>query len=84
MAGVLDLTQDVVTTCQWFPAAHNVSEQVSGHVLPQEAIDLGVLTQEQYDEYQHFTIVRNPIDRWISAYAWFCRTNVTEKTSPLS
>lgn len=76
MSGVLDLSQDVVTSCHFFPADHNVPPSVSpqsGHTLPAEAISIGALTQEQYDTYDHYTIVRNPFDRWISAYAFRCR-----------
>ncbi len=75
MSGILDLSQDVVTSCHFFPSEHNVHGPLaqSGHTLPADAIAIGALTQEQYDTYDHYTIVRNPLDRWISAYAFRCR-----------
>ncbi len=85
MSGVLDLGQDIVTSCHFFPAEHNVPPgpaHQSGHTLPVEAIAIGALTQKQYDEYAHYTIVRNPFERWISAYAFRCRMNLREKLTP--
>ena len=82
MSGVLDLSQDVVTSCHFFPAEHNVppsESHQSGHTLPTQAVAIGALTQEQYDTYDHYTIVRNPLDRWISAYAFRCRMHLTEE-----
>lgn len=85
MSGVLDLEQDLVTSCHFFPASHNVQEQenMSGHTTPDEAISLGYITQAQYDEYDHYTIVREPLERWVSAYAYHCRMNLKEKITPL-
>lgn len=85
MSGVLDLSRDVVTSCYFFPAEHNVppgTPNHSGHTLPEQAIAMGALTKRQYDEYDHYTIIRNPIDRWISAYAFRCRMHMDEKITP--
>lgn len=73
MSGALDLTQDIVLGSHFFPNEHNVpftKEYKNGHILPRDAIRLGILTQEQYDQYDHYTIVRNPIHRFASSYAW--------------
>lgn len=86
MSRILDLSQDIVTSCHFFPAEHNVpagTVHQSGHTLPSEAIAIGALTREQYDEYDHYTIVRHPIERWISAYAFRCRMQVKDKISPM-
>ncbi len=85
MSDVLDLEQDLVTSCHFFPASHNVQEQenMSGHTTPDEAITLGYITQAQYDEYDHYTIVREPLERWVSAYAYHCRMDLKEKITPL-
>ena len=40
------------------------------------------VTQEQYDEYDHYTIVRDPLERWISAYGWKCRNHRNLKITP--
>lgn len=85
MSGVLDLSQDIVMSCHFFPGEHNVPKTnpyVTGHLLPSSAITFGMLTQEQYDRYTHYTIVRNPIDRWISAYSFKCRKHIMQKISP--
>lgn len=82
MSNVLDLEQDLVTSCHFFPSEHNVREQESGHTTPAKAIALGYITQAQYDEYDHYTIVREPLERWISAYAYTCRMHVRNKISP--
>ena len=82
MSNVLDLEQDVVTSCHFFPALHNVTEDHrSGHTTPDEAITLGYLTQAQYDEYDHYTIVREPLERWASGYAYHCRMHMKEKVT---
>ncbi len=84
MSDVLDLEQDVVTSCHFFPASHNVQEQknMSGHTTPDEAITLGYITPEQYETYDHYTIVREPLERWISAYAYHCRMHLRVKMTP--
>ena len=83
MSDVLDLEQDLVTSCHFFPASHNVQENMSGHTTPDEAITLGYITPKQYETYDHYTIVREPLERWISAYAYKCRMHVREKITPL-
>lgn len=78
----LDYGQDVVASGHFFPDQHhNIPPTVpdavpSGrpgftrtHLTPTEAISFGVLTQAQYDSYQNFCVVRNPLDRLISAHA---------------
>lgn len=73
MSGILDLSQDAVSKCFFFPTAHNLPEnmaKLAGHFHPQRAIDSGLLSREQYDEYDHYTMVRDPIERWISAYGY--------------
>jgi hypothetical protein len=47
----------------------NVAEDVGGHSSPDEAIEMGILTAEQYDEYDHYTLIRDPADRFFSAYS---------------
>jgi len=84
MSNVLDLEEDLVTSCHFFPASHNVElEEMSGHNTPDEAIALGYITPEQYDRYDHYTIVREPLQRWISAYAYKCRMHIDERITPL-
>lgn len=83
MSKILDLSQDIVTSCHFFPSSHNVMERQSGHTTPQAAIESGYLTREQYDEYDHYTIVRHPIDRWVSAYAFRCRMHMRDKLTPM-
>jgi len=86
MSGALDLSQDIVTSCHFFPASHNVDPEWGKHLehrRPDEAIAIGMLTQEQYDAYDHYTIIRNPIDRWVSAYTYHCREHTKEKISPI-
>ncbi len=83
MSRVLDLSQDIVTACHFFPSSHNVEENESGHTTPAAAIESGYLTRKQYDEYDHYTIVRHPIERWISAYAYRCRMHVRVRISPM-
>ncbi len=85
MSNVLDLEQDLVTACHFFPASHNVvqQEEMAGHTTPNEAIALGYITPEQYEKYDHYAIVREPLERWISAYAYKCRMHIEEKMTPL-
>ncbi len=78
MSGVLDYAQDVVTGCRTCPNGYNTDNNTGNlpatHTLPREAIETDLLTREQYDTYQHYTIVRNPLDRWIAAYSKRCRS----------
>lgn len=77
----LDYTQDIVMSGHFFPDQHhNVPGTVpdatpSGrpgftrtHLTPTEAISFGCLTQAQYDSYQNFCMVRDPLDKLISAH----------------
>ena len=74
----LDLTKDVVAETHFYPASANmdsVPDQADGtpgvrraHITPQMALDLGLLTQAQFDLYDHYCMVRNPVDRFISTY----------------
>ena len=74
----LDLSQDVVAATDFFPSSANivglpvspsgVSSNRRAHMTPQTAIDNGLLTQAQYDTYDHYCMVRDPIDRFISSY----------------
>ncbi len=82
MSDMLDLSQDLVTSCHFFPAAHNVEELESGHTTPTDAISKGYLTPEQYDAYDHYTIVREPMERWVSAYSWQCREKLVVTVTP--
>ncbi len=84
MSGALDLSQDVVTSCHFFPASHNFPNDIthSGHTTPVRAIEIGALTREQYDEYDHYTIIRNPLERWVSAYTFHCKEHIQEKITP--
>jgi hypothetical protein len=78
----LDYSQDVVASGHFFPDQHhNIPGTVpnaspSGlpgytrtHLTPTEAISFGVLTQAQYDSYQNFCMVRDPLDKMISAHS---------------
>lgn len=38
------------------------------HFTPQHAINAGLITQEQLEEYQVFICCRNPLDRYLSAF----------------
>lgn len=80
MAG-LDWTQDVCASGHFFPDKSNnipptVPPAINGnpgttrtHLTPTEAISFGVLTQAQYDSYQNFVIVRDPLEKLISAHS---------------
>lgn len=86
MSGMLDLSQDIVMSTHFFPGEHNVIETdkfTTGHLLPRNAIRLGFLTQEQYEHYDHYTIVRDPLQRWISAYGWRCRNHQKLRITPI-
>lgn len=72
----LDYAQDVVARTNFYDVSHNFStmpdsaDGVPGdrraHITPQTAIDNGFLTLAQYNAYQHYCIVRDPVDRFIS------------------
>jgi len=74
----LDLTRDVVAWSHFYPESANmdgVPDSPAGtpsdkraHMTPQTAIDLGLLTQAQFDLYDNYCIVRDPVDRFISTY----------------
>jgi hypothetical protein len=78
--GVLDYSQDVTAEGTFFPGRSNnvpptVPPSINGspgptrtHLTPTEAIQYGVLTQQQYDTYQNFCMVRNPVERLLSAH----------------
>jgi hypothetical protein len=66
----LDKEQDVITPCHFFPSGHNAPEaEFSAHFRPVDAISRGLITVEQYREYDHFMMVRTPYKRFASAYA---------------
>lgn len=77
----LDYGQDVVASGHFFPDQHHnipptVPPAINGnpgytrtHLTPTEAIAFGVLTQAQYDSYQNFCIVRDPLEKLISAHS---------------
>ena len=44
------------------------------HATPQELIDLNLITQEQWDSYYKFIIVRNTWDKVMSDFFWFKAT----------
>jgi hypothetical protein len=72
----LDYSQDVVARTNFYDHSHNFStmpdtaDGVPGdrraHITPQTAIDNGFLTLAQYNAYDHYCIVRDPVDRFIS------------------
>lgn len=75
----LDPAQDVAAETYFYPVHMNYGSMpdnpISGalgptrtHITPQTAIDAGVLTLAQYNTYQNYCIVRNPVDRFISMY----------------
>jgi hypothetical protein len=77
----LDYSQDVICSGHFFPNQHHnvppgVGPATSGrpgwtrtHMTPTEAIAEGVLTLAQYNSYQNFVMVRDPLDRMISAHS---------------
>ncbi len=78
LMGGLDITQDVIAETHFFPASHNfpMPDGVDGtrgarraHITPQTAIDNGFITQVQYDAYENYCMVRDPVDRFISTHA---------------
>lgn len=74
----LDLSQDIVAETHFFPASANfdsmpdATDGTAGtrraHITPQTALDNGFLTPSQFNVYQHYCIVRDPIDKFISSY----------------
>jgi hypothetical protein len=78
--GVLDYAQDITAEGTFFPGKSNnvppaVPPSINGspgptrtHLTPTEAIQFGLLSQAQYDSYQNFAIVRDPVERLISAH----------------
>ena len=76
----LDYAQDVTAEGTFFPGQSNnvppsVPPAINGppgptrtHLTPTEAIQFGVLTQQQYDTYQNFCMVRDPVARLLSAH----------------
>lgn len=66
----LDTERDVITPCHFFPSGHNAPEaEFSAHFRPVDAIHHGLITVEQYHEYDHYMMVRAPYRRFASAYA---------------
>lgn len=77
----LDYAQDVTASGHFFPDLPNnmppsIPPAINGnpgwtrtHLTPTEAIAFGVLTQAQYDSYQNFVMVRDPLDKLISAHS---------------
>ncbi len=74
----LDFSQDVIAKGYFFPAGYNfgmMPDSPSGvpgerrtHITPQEAIDNNVMTLAQYNSYQNFVMIRDPVEKFISAY----------------
>lgn len=72
----LDASQDVMGRTNFYDVAHNfdtMPDAADGtpgnrraHITPQTAIDNGFLTLAQYNSYQNFCIVRDPVDRFVS------------------
>ena len=75
----LDTTQDVIAETHFFPVAFNfdnMPDMANGapgrrraHITPQTAIDNGFLTLAQYNAYQNFCMVRDPVDKFVSLHA---------------
>ena len=81
MPGVLDYDAgDIVSTGHFFPTGHHnvpgtVPPSINGshgntrtHLTPENAIQFGCLTQAQYDSYDNYCIVRDPLARLVSAH----------------
>jgi hypothetical protein len=78
--GALDYSQDITAEGTFFPGKSNnvpptVPPSINGapgptrtHLTPKEAIRFGCLTRQQYNSYQNFCIVRDPVDRMLSAH----------------
>lgn len=78
--GVLDYAQDITAEGSFFPGKSSnipptVPPSINGnpgptrtHLTPTEAIQFGCLTQAQYDSYQNFVMVRDPVGRLLSAH----------------
>lgn len=81
LAGGLDYAQDLIMEGHFFPNQHHnippsVPPALSGqpghtrtHLTPTQAIALGCITQAQYNAYDHYCMVRDPVDRLVSAHA---------------
>lgn len=77
----LDYSQDIVASGHFFPnQAHNtpatVPPAINGnpgytrtHLTPTEAIQFGCLTQAQYDSYDNYIMVRDPVEKLVSAHS---------------
>lgn len=66
-----DLGSDaVITDCHFFPSSHNVPDWVDwpAHFRPTDAIREGLLTEDQYEEYDHYAMIRSPYTRFKSAF----------------
>ena len=74
----LDLSQDVVAETHFYPESANFDSMPDAavgtpgtrraHITPQMALDNGFLTPAMLNAYQHFCIIRDPIDKFISSY----------------
>ena len=75
----LDTGQDVMAETHFFPTAYNFDTMPDrhdgapgrrrAHITPQTAIDRGFITQSQYDAYDNFCMIRDPVAKFISLYA---------------
>ena len=74
----LDTRQDVIAETHFFPASFNFSmpDGANGtpgarraHITPQTAIDNGLITQAQYDAYDNYCMIRDPVDKFVSLHA---------------
>ena len=79
----LDFNQDIIAKGHFFPQSYNfdmmpdsptgVAGERRTHITPQEAIDNNVLTLAQYNSYQNFIMVRDPVLKFVSAYNFATR-----------
>lgn len=75
----LDVAQDVIAETHFFPSAYNFDTMPPrpdglpgrrrAHITPQTAIDQGFITLAQYNTYENFCIVRDPVDKFISLHS---------------
>lgn len=78
LIGGLDTSQDVIAETHFFPQSYNFSSMPArgnvpgprrAHITPATAIAEGFLTQAQYDSYENYCMVRDPVDKFISLHS---------------